>query len=121
VSTRFPLETLLSVAVEYEYSQNAIGVAVFVPSSPDPLIPAAPPDMLASGLFRHDTNIIISWNGNDGSFFAPANITTNLQLETAIEETYPGFSAGNYTTVLNLYPQGTYTAFAKTYNISRSI
>lgn len=112
-----PLDTLLTVAVEYEYSQNDFGFDVFKPSSPDPFIPDAPSRLLSSGRFRHNTNILTGWNENDGSLFTASNISSDADLRAFVESAFLGLTPDNVQTLLDLYPTSEYTS-QPTENIS---
>lgn len=105
-----PLDTLLTTAVNYEYTLNNLGLDVFKPSSPDPFIPDAPSQLLSSGRFRHNTNIITGWNENDGSLFSPPTISSNSDLRAFVISTFPGMTADNVQTMLDLYPTTDYTS-----------
>ena len=105
-----PLQTLLTTAVEYEYSQNSLSFDVFKPSSPDPFIPDEPSHLLFSGRFRHNTNILTGWNENDGSLFAPPTISSDGDLRAFVKRAFPGLTTDNFQTLLSLYPVADYTS-----------
>ena len=105
-----PLATLLTTAVDFEYKKNPLSFNVFKPSSPDPFIPDSPSHLLASGRFRHNTNILTGWNENDGSLFADPTISTEADLRTFLKSQWSGLSTANLQTLQNLYPTSDYTA-----------
>lgn len=107
-----PLDTLLTAAVNYEYSQNPLSFDVFKASSPDPFIPDAPSKLLSSGRFRHNTNIITGWNENDGSLFAPATVSSDVEVRTFIEQQFPGLNPDHIQTLLSLYPTTDYSPYS---------
>lgn len=87
------LSTLLSSAVEYELSLVPFGgFDVFIPTSPSSFIPDSPSNLLTSGRFAHNTDIIAGWNENDGSLLVPTSLTSDLDVADWLVSTLPDLS-----------------------------
>ena len=104
-----PLQTILNAEVDYELSINPFGgLDVFIPVSPSSFIPESPSDLLYSGQFAHDIDIITGWNENDGSLFVPTNLTSNADVSDFLAYTFPGLSDQNIEDALVLYPESSF-------------
>ncbi|TVY91626.1 Secreted lipase [Lachnellula willkommii] len=97
-----PLQMLLTAEVEYEKSASPFGgLDVFIPTSPSSFIPSNPSELLYSGQFAHDIDIITGWNEND-------DLISDTDVSEFLASTYPGLSKQNIKNALALYPKSSF-------------
>lgn len=111
-----PLDVLLREAVAYEREINPTTFDVFIPTAPSSFIPASPSELLYSGHFAHNIDIIAGWNENDGSFFTPTNLTSNADVAAFLLSTIPAISNQTIEDVLALYPVSAFDSSPAAFN-----
>ena len=102
-----PLNTLLPIVSKYELSINPSALAIWQPIAPSRFIPHAPSQLIKSGRFHKNIDIINGWNENDGTVF----IQSNIANDTAVVEvvTYPAsLDSATSSELLSLYPISAY-------------
>lgn len=104
-----PLNTLLPVVSKYEISIKADGPNKWQPIAPSEFIPDAPSQLIRSGRFHKDIDIINGWNENDGTVFIRPNLPNDTVGVEAV--TYPAsFDSAISSELLSLYPLSSYTS-----------
>jgi carboxylesterase type B len=103
------LDVLLPVLVNYELTNNAFGFDVFIPTSPSTFIPRSPSELLYSGSYAHDIDIIVGWNEDEGSFFTPTTLGSDADVAIFLKEILPGLSNQSVQEALALYPITTFS------------
>ncbi|KAJ5216288.1 carboxylesterase [Penicillium cinerascens] len=106
---KVPLEKLLSTAVEYEYSLNSYGFDVFIPTAPSTFIPESPSELLRSGRFARNIDMIAGWNENDASLFTPSTLNSTVGVAEFLSASLPNLSKENIQKALSLYPVSSFS------------
>ncbi|PWY75981.1 carboxylesterase [Aspergillus sclerotioniger CBS 115572] len=102
---RLPMLTLLNTAYAYELTLNSMGgMDVFKPVSPSSFIPDRPTQLLKSGRFARDIDLISGWCENDGAFFTSTDLKTSADVAENLRESYPRLSNASIAKALQLYP-----------------
>ena len=110
---KVPLEKLLSTAVEYEYTFSSFGFDVFIPTAPSTFIPDSPSELLRSGRFARNIDIIAGWNENDASLFTPFTLNTTVGVAEFLSASLPSLSKENIQKALSLYPVSSFSNMPK--------
>ncbi|KAG0646649.1 Secreted lipase [Hyphodiscus hymeniophilus] len=100
-----PLSTLLPIVIEYQLSVNPFsGFDAFIPVAPSTFIPDSTSNLLASGRFVPNIDIMTGWNENDGSLFASTSLTSDSDVAHSLASEFPGLSEQSIQNALALYP-----------------
>ena len=100
-----PLNTLVNAAVKYAFTFDALaGVGTFKPTAPSPFIPSSPSQLLKSGQFLKNVDIIIGWCEDDGTQFISPVIDSSSAFTAWTAEQFPKLSAANSKEFMSLYP-----------------
>ncbi|GKZ35832.1 hypothetical protein AbraIFM66950_006630 [Aspergillus brasiliensis] len=102
---RLPMKTLLSTAYAYEISLNSMGgMGVFIPTSPSSFIPDSPSNLLRTGQFARNIDLISGWCENDGAFFTPTDLNSSSAIAAYLQDSYPNLTNATIAKALDLYP-----------------
>ncbi|PYH75109.1 carboxylesterase [Aspergillus vadensis CBS 113365] len=102
---RLPMKTLLNTAYSYEISLNSMGgMGVFIPTAPSSFIPDAPSQLLRTGQFARNIDLISGWCENDGAFFTSKTLNSSSDIAAFLQDSYPNLSNATITKALDLYP-----------------
>lgn len=99
-----PLEALLNTTIAYELSIAQWGIDVFIPTAPSTFIPDSPSQLLRSGRFSRNIDIISGWNENDGSLFVPTTLQSEADVVAFLFQSYPVIRNDSVQEALALYP-----------------
>ena len=106
-----PVEKLIDIEVQIGQQFAALaGVDAFGPVVDGDFFPDVPSALFKSGRFTK-VPMIIGWNEDDGSLFAPATISTQDELVAHLLKLVPGFSKATIKRVLSLYPTSDFQDF----------
>ena len=71
-----PYEDLYNITIPLTIQASpSAGFDVFVPHPDNDFVPGLPSDLLRTGQFYHEVDLILGWNLNDASVFTPPYIT----------------------------------------------
>lgn len=106
---KVPLEKLLSTAVAYEYTFSSFGFDVFIPTAPSTFIPDSPSELLRSGQFARNIDMIAGWDENDASLFTPSTLNSTVGVAEFLSASLPSLSKENIQKALSLYPVSSFS------------
>ena len=102
-----PLNTLLPVVSKYELSINANALTIWQPIALSKFVPDAPLQLVRSGRFHKNIDIINGWNENDGTVFIQPNLPNDTAAVEAV--THPtSIDSATSSELLSLYPLSAY-------------
>jgi carboxylesterase type B len=81
---------------------------VFIPTAPSSFIPDSPSNLLRTGRFAHDINIISGWNEDDGSLFTDPTVDSVADIWKS--PAFQGLTDESKTRALQLYPATEFTS-----------
>jgi hypothetical protein len=67
-------------------------------------VPKVPSQLIASGSFYKNVDVIVGWNYDDGSLFAPYTAANETDIVEFLQSTWPNLSTDAVTQILDLYP-----------------
>jgi carboxylesterase type B len=103
------MKTLLDITLQYaDKVDPPWAFDVLIPTAPSSFIPDSPSNLVRTGRFAHDIDIISGWNENDGSLFT----LTKTDSVAGIWESLaiPSLTDGTKKRALELYPLTEFTA-----------
>ena len=108
------LERINAAALNFSLAFSSLGgIGTFRPTAPSSFIPDAPSKLLATGRFRKDVDILVGWNENDGSIFAPEATNSTEYFLAVMHSLFPGLSPSNKLALPSLYPESDFWDYPK--------
>lgn len=102
------MHTLLDTALAYADKVDVPwGFDVWIPTAPSSLIPDSPSNLVRTGRFAHDIDIIAGWNEDDGSLFTLPTVDSDASIFDSL--TFAGLSDESKKKALELYPLSGFT------------